>query len=62
MTERPCLSNKELNGYIMSHEKDEAQKQHLLHCGSCQKRHDLMRKLLEKMAEYPCFKHEIPRD
>jgi len=62
MAERSCLSNKEINGYIMSGEKDESQKQHLLQCESCRKRHDLVRKLLEKMAEYPCFKHEIPRD
>ncbi len=54
MTE--CLTNKDLHNYVMEGDKDDEVKRHLEDCSRCMKQYTIIRKLLYKMAEYPCFR------
>ncbi|HEO65650.1 MAG TPA: hypothetical protein ENI73_07250 [Spirochaetes bacterium] len=55
MTDK-CLTNKDLHNYVMEGEKDNQTKSHLEDCSKCMKQYTIIRQLLHKMAEYPCFR------
>ncbi|GMT49150.1 MAG: hypothetical protein IEMM0008_0689 [bacterium] len=51
-----CLTNKDIHNYVMDNDRDNKVKVHLESCSKCMKQYTIIRKLLYKMAEYPCFR------